>query len=264
MRHRRFRSTRGGTVLGSVFVIVVGFGACPAPLQAADRPAAKADGSFDDLKLTGLARKALQQDKRLTGLNVGVTLSNGVATLWGRVPSAEVAKEAVDRLKQVPGVVKVVDTSKVVPPADPLAAQVAEALRSRGLQAEPPGAPETVTTAKVTGNKPDLDPLYEPDPPRAPAVASAKPTALRQPAGPAPAMLSKPEVLPDVSADFDGIWQRLQAKEERFREVTLERRDGVVRINGTVARMADAWELADLLAEAPGVRQVLLDKVQAR
>src|SRR5947209_6585754 len=118
MRRHTTVPTPGGFVLGLITAALLACAVSPAFVPAAGAPA-KADASFDELKLEAAARKALLQDKRLGGLNVGVTVRDRVATLWGPLPSAEAVNEALERLKQVPGIVKVVDTTKVSPPADP-------------------------------------------------------------------------------------------------------------------------------------------------
>src|SRR5262249_324395 len=111
MRRHTTAQTRRGLLLGTLTAVLLGFAASPAFLSGAEPAPAKSDNSFDDLKLEGLARKALNQDKRLAGLNVGVTVRDRVATLWGPLPSADAVQGALDRLKQVRGIVKVVDTS---------------------------------------------------------------------------------------------------------------------------------------------------------
>ena len=268
MRRHTFRLTPADSVLGAVIVLLLSRAGLPACLRAADPPAAvtagKPDRSVDDLKLTGLARKALYQDKRLAGLNTGVTVQQGVATLWGRLTSADVAQQALDRLRQVPGIVRVVDTTKIVPPADPLMTQVVEALREQGVQPESPVAPATVTTAKVTGNKSEWEPRPEPEPRWVAGSVPTRTTVLRPAGGPAPAVLSKPEPIPDTSTDLDATWDRLRKKDTRFQAVVLESHAGMVRISGSVARLADAWELADLLAELPGVKQVVVGQVEVK
>src|SRR5947209_18381545 len=62
--------------------------------------AARAQDAIDgDIWHTLLARTALAKDEQLSPLNLGVRVRNRVATLWGAVPSPELAKRAVERLK---------------------------------------------------------------------------------------------------------------------------------------------------------------------
>jgi hypothetical protein len=60
--------------------------------------------SLTDSRLEVLAQKALLGDPTLSGFNIGVAVHNNVATIWGVVPSAALARRAADRLRQVPGI----------------------------------------------------------------------------------------------------------------------------------------------------------------
>src|SRR5437016_9254417 len=51
-----------------------------------------ADSTAHDLELTLRAREALLRDPTLRGSRLGVTVYHRVATLWGEVPSAEMAE----------------------------------------------------------------------------------------------------------------------------------------------------------------------------
>jgi BON domain len=259
MRYPSWPALRGGVLHGSAAAILIGLAASggrPCAAEPAAPALAQAPSSPADWKLSLQARKALQQDKRLEGLNVGLTIHGSVANLWGPVPSADSAHFAEECLKKVPGITAVVNGTRVVPPADPLPAQVAEALRAQSLKSEaavPP--PATVTTAKMTSNRPPAEALRE--------FARPMPIDRQSPADRAPAVLLPP-MADGQSTDFDAFWERLRDKEPRFRDVVLESQAGIVRINGSVARMADAWEVAEKLAEFPGVKQVVLDKVQSK
>ena len=60
-----------------------------------------------DLELTVSARRALQQDPSLGPLHVGVLVVDGVATVWGPVPTAADVRRAVKALEAVPGIATV-------------------------------------------------------------------------------------------------------------------------------------------------------------
>lgn len=80
------------------------------PARAVDeppRPPTSAIGHIRDLAVTVRARRALLDDPILGPLNLGVTVANGLATVWGPVPTQQVAKDAVARLKTVSGVAEV-------------------------------------------------------------------------------------------------------------------------------------------------------------
>jgi hypothetical protein len=76
-------------------------------IDAPGRPPVSALGKIRDLALTVRARRALQEDRVLSTLNLGVWVENGVASVWGPVPSEQVGRQAVAKLEAVKGVVEV-------------------------------------------------------------------------------------------------------------------------------------------------------------
>jgi hypothetical protein len=56
-------------------------------------------------------------------------------------------------------------------------------------------------------------------------------------------------------------WEQLRRSQPRFKDVALDFKDGVVRVNGVVPRMKDAWDLAEKLNALPRVRQVIMGNV---
>src|SRR4051794_23423697 len=68
------------------------------------RPPGKFFPRLHDVRLTSHARRALLEDCQLAPLNLGVKVKDGVATLWGPVPSEKVAEEALERVKGVEGI----------------------------------------------------------------------------------------------------------------------------------------------------------------
>ena len=73
--------------------------ALPLGTVAADPPPMRSQSGAErelltrDLRLTMSARKALQEDKELASCSIGVNVREGVAELWGRVPT-EILAEA--------------------------------------------------------------------------------------------------------------------------------------------------------------------------
>lgn len=78
--------------------IVCGAGIITAPNASAP---ARSEAVTHDLGLTIQARRALLRDKELGGLNLGVQVHNRVATLWGPVPTAELAFKAEVCLREL-------------------------------------------------------------------------------------------------------------------------------------------------------------------
>jgi hypothetical protein len=80
----------------AILVLVLISMPCSAGVISAPAPVNPA--SERDVMLTILARRALMLDAELGRLNIGVRVRNRVATLWGPVPSAELALRAEQRL----------------------------------------------------------------------------------------------------------------------------------------------------------------------
>src|SRR2546423_1505766 len=71
-------------------------------------------------KMTLQARQLLRKDEALASVNLGVSVREGIATVWGTVPSKELARHVEERLRQVKGVTQVRSTIRVELPADPV------------------------------------------------------------------------------------------------------------------------------------------------
>lgn len=78
-----------------------------------------AHGSHD-ARLTLRARQAIFSDPDLAPYNLGVSVREGAAILIGTVPSAELARRAIERVRQVAGLREVQSELSVVPPSDPI------------------------------------------------------------------------------------------------------------------------------------------------
>src|SRR3712207_6613159 len=68
---------------------------------AAGRGIAAPPGVVEDILYTMQARKLLAEDAALRPLNLGVSVKNRVATLWGPVPKAELGRQAESRLRKM-------------------------------------------------------------------------------------------------------------------------------------------------------------------
>src|SRR5262245_10360620 len=65
--------------------------------------------SLHDCRWTMQVRQSLLRDERLSDLNLGVTVHDHVAVLWGAVPSTELARLAVEKVQQIQGIAAVVN-----------------------------------------------------------------------------------------------------------------------------------------------------------
>ena len=248
-------------LLAGCFAIPPTVHAVPADPVVGAAGAAGTDSAGRDWRLVIDARRALLADKKLAGLNLGVSVRDGVATLWGPVPSPDLARRAEVRLRQVTGISDVVSECTLFKPADPLPAQVAAALRDSPLPPDDPlplvgdpgGTAARVVKRQVV-EKPRID-LPNPGPGIDPEERA--PGAPVLPPGP-PAVLLRPTA---GGADLAGTLERVRKSEPRFSGIRLEVRDGVVRVQGSARHAKDAWDLAERLWEVPGVRQVIVGKV---
>ncbi len=66
------------------------------------QPTAPAGSVPADSRLTVFARQALQQDLLLSSLNLGVTVHERTATVWGTIHSPDLARRAETVVKKVP------------------------------------------------------------------------------------------------------------------------------------------------------------------
>jgi BON domain len=240
------------------FVLTVR-GAEPPPRLAAISVAPREDAR--DWVLANQARRALLKDEQIASFNVGVSVKDKVATIWGTLPSAEVGKRIEEMLKKINGIASVVNECKIVPPASPVPQQVADAVKR--LQdgeevASRPVAPPAATTGRQVVAKPAPEML-------APRPVNDPHEARLTPLQPPPAAVLLPPVLSsDAPTMGNDSVETVRNSEPRFKEVALDVKGGVVKINGRVGKMKDAWDLAEKLNNVNGIRQVILGNVQEK
>ena len=74
------------------------------------------EGQVDDLQITAQVKSKLASDIGISSVtNISVNSTNGVVTLSGQVDSSDVKSKAETVAKNVPKVVRVVDTLQVSP-----------------------------------------------------------------------------------------------------------------------------------------------------
>src|SRR5205823_1528722 len=86
-------------------LVLAGALACVFMAATAEVPAA--DTMRQDILHTVLARRLLLQDTQLAPYNLGVTVRNRAAVIWGTVPTAELARRAHDVVRAAPEFVEV-------------------------------------------------------------------------------------------------------------------------------------------------------------
>jgi osmotically-inducible protein OsmY len=209
-----------------------------------------------DMQVLLRIRRALRTDDVLATHNVGVSVRDGVATLWGPLPSGDDIRRALTAVGDVRGV---------------------QSVRSELYVAKEPLPPSFILPETTT---PDRAPSRN-------ALASAgQPTILTKrdrwaallpatderpplPSASATAVLLTP-ILPDApveqlttvtAARTEGVSaaiERLQKADARFGQIDAEWRDGTIILHGKRRDAAAVMAFARLLSDVPGVERVVL------
>ncbi len=253
-----------GAICGAAALLL---GLTPQPLDRICRAAEPAvqlpDQTPRDWVLTSAAKRALQNDEQLKRLGLGVSVNNKVATIWGTLSSKDMATHAEETLKKIKGIAAVINECRIVP-VDLVPQAVADAVNKARNQGDdpdtsakqsfpPPLAPASRVVAKPGYDGLPLRPRIDPN-----EAAPGAPIAL----SPRPVVLLSP-VANDANASVKDLdeWEKVRRAEKRFKDVTLVAQNGLLKINGVVPRMKDAWDLAEKLNSLPGVKQVILGDV---
>ncbi len=198
--------------------------------------------------MTVHARLALADDPVLGPTNLGVRVLDNVAVLWGPVPSEEVRRRAVERVKKVQGVLEVRDTDVyVAAPAPPLPAPTVI----------PPPPPPDAPTRTESDSPPD--------------TSSGPPGSLtgHPDADPAPAatvLLGAPRAEPEktpahtVAAappdDLAAALTRVRLANPRFHGVEYRLEGDVVWLRLTPEGSADAMAFVRAIGRLPGLSRI--------
>jgi osmotically-inducible protein OsmY len=281
----------GGIVLGGV-------AAQSPPWSARSLPAG--DAKLLDLELSLRARQVLQDDS-LADLNLGVSVRDRVATLWGTVPNRDVARRAEERLRQVIGLTSVLSQLHVndhkgkdigprnlaslaqrVPLTEPQVTHSANRQDAMVRRIDDHAlAPSRQTVWRPALRRAPEDPISTPGigadacpawVPYLPQGESSpwtpgKPAertvpSPRLPLSPASAGAETPDSTDSSSARLTKAVDAERLKDERFYQVRPEVRGGVVYLRGTVYRAEHIYELARSVSRLPGVERVVLENIQ--
>lgn len=212
------------------------------------RPPTSALGKIRDLAATVKARRVLQENPALAELNLGVSVENGVAQVWGPVPTTELAREAVVRLEGISGVRQVRSNFYV------------EDRKDRRLLdlVRPEGVPERIEAAKPeieTGKLPPLRPAVTVG--RTTRPAENGPTLFAPRAVPSQRSEAAAEQ-PRSTGSLSEQVRQLQQAEPRFRGIVVEVQNQSLHVRQGNQSGADVMELVQKLRRLPGVRDVLL------
>jgi hypothetical protein len=76
-----------------------------------------------------------------------------------------------------------------------------------------------------------------------------------------PAALLAPPAFDLVPPAGGNDWDWILASDTRFKGLKIDVRDGIVKVQGSVVRMKDAWDLVEKLNALPEVKQVIMGNV---
>jgi hypothetical protein len=199
-----------------------------------------------DLELTVHARRALRDDNSLGPLNLGVQVRDGVATLWGPVPTVADVRRAVKVLEAVPGLAAVRSELRLEKgqPNDLLSLPVPE---------DPPTRTDAASPDPLSGS---LGTLTRRNPGRFPlAPAGPLPVATLLPPVAAPAAPPRADPAPPSPAE---VVEALRNSERRFRRIRAEVRGGTVFLHPGDTPREDVMAFYQALAQVPGIERVVI------
>jgi hypothetical protein len=212
--------------------------------------------SYRDIQVTVRARRALSEDKVLGPLNLGVRVQEGVAVLWGPVPSADLKQKARDAVKQIKGVFQVHDDDVYVkspPPAEALAPRlpdppVESESRLPNLDSPAPGALTGRPGAEVIPAGPSVGGVTL----GTPVAVGARPPARV----PAPATTTSAAPPAD---DLASAIERVRLGQTRFHLIQSRLDGDTVTLRAGGARGEDVMAFYRALAHLPGLGRIVID-----
>jgi hypothetical protein len=216
-----------------------------APVVSAEAEPAKTRAAFDsarDLEIQVRARQLLLADEELAPFNLGVSVQNGVAVVWGPVPSPELKAKALKTIENVRGVFKVESEMYV--------SHTAGTFVNPGGPRLLPDAPQQSSSAMPdwqTGQLPAFTGQF----------------ALKKTSEPAPppklVMLMPPVAAPNENASSDptSAIETIRRGDVQYRLIQYEMKDGAIYLHGT-AKPENVMAFARAISNVPGVERVVL------
>ena len=262
--------------------LALGLAAFVSLTSAAEPPASAAPG-LSDVVLARSALSALDAEAELKGVNLVVSVVNGVAVIGGPVPSVAIAERAEQVVRKVRGMKEVRNTCFISSGPDPLLKAVADKAGSSlpprpaisdlpgvlSNQVPPPVSPFPPNTSVAATNANSTVVALKP-----PLSVPGAGNILGAPVGPAGTNTSTP-VVPPVPATAPGqltgsttgvlsAVNDVRKTEARFASLTVELQNGVLVVAGSAPRPSDAWDFARKLQQVPGVSRVAVGNVTGK
>ncbi len=248
-------------------------------VSGAEPPLEGARTNVQDIILARAALAALDRAEELRGVNLVVSVVDGVAVIGGPVPTLAHAQKAEQIVRAVPGIRDVTNTCFVSSGPDPLLRAI-----SRG---QPPRSPHGDDLPSIVRPAPPVSPFpiqqarFEPRSPGQQVVTSRRvpdpvggQDVLGPPVAPVPPAAATPAAVRDVPPVAPGTLTgnaresplaaalAIQRSDPRFAGLKIDYRDRTIWISGTARRPGDAWDLAAQLRHIPGVSRIVVGTVE--
>jgi hypothetical protein len=249
--------------------------------SAAEPPASAAPG-FADVVLARSALAALDAERDLKGVNLVVSVVNGVAVIGGPVPSVAIAERAEQVVRKVRGMKEVRNTCFVSTGPDPLLKAVADKAGSSlpprpamgdlpgvlSNQLPPPVSPFPPHTSVAAANSNSTVVARKPALPLPDAVnilgAPVGPAGTNPPSGPSTPTTAPGQLTGSTAGGVLSAANEVKKAEARFASLTVELRDGLLVVSGSAPLASDAWDFAWKLRQLPGVSRVAVGSVAGK
>jgi hypothetical protein len=249
---------------------------------------------MSDVALARSALDLVDSDPQLRDANLVVSVVDRVAVIGGPVPDVELGRRAESLVRQVPGIAAVKNRCFVQVGPGSLIRAMAEPLPPyphRPFLTDLPGVlPGTGWARSDEGALGAGDETFAVAPPGERAVVVRRPSnqadnvllgplgarpggddRLPRPFAPVPpaVLASIPQAAAPVlatqrSRDPRAAAELIRRADPRFAEVRLDFPGKTIVISGSIRRSSDAWDLAEMLRDVPGVDRVAIGTVKLR
>lgn len=228
-----------------------------AGMPVAGAPPRRDVAASRDVQLAVQAKQALLKDPALAKLNLGVSVRQGIATVYGAVPDADLARRAVLCVGQVDGILRVQNSIRVETAEAPAAAPPRRDARLPGAEAPPARDLVAPDAGRVHNSLTPPSSLAILGRTAAPTLSVTPPLLLPTGSGPAPARPSSSPT--SASSPLAEAVDLVRRKDERYRAIRPEVYGKVVILRGTYSQGALLYTLAREIAKVPGVECVVVD-----
>ncbi len=248
-------------------------------VSGAEPPLEGSRTNVQDIILARAALAALDRAEELRGVNLVVSVADGVAVIGGPVPTLAHAQKAELIVRSVPGIRDVTNTCFVSSGPDPLLRAITRGQPPRSPQGDdlpaivrpaPPVSPFPIQPTRseprslgqqVVTSRRVPDPIGGQDvlgPPVAPIPGgSATPSTVRDVPAVAPGTLTGNARVSPLAAAL-----AIQRSDPRYAGLKIDYRDQTIWISGMARQHRDAWDLAAQLRSLPGVARIVVGTVE--